>query len=605
MSLTLCRGRTHDVEKIGAGPARIPAPMDNLAIAHALTDLADLHELGGTLPFKVRAFRSAARAIEGYGGSVADLAKKDQLAEVRGVGDGVARRIKELLDTGKIDEAESLRAKLPPGLLDLMNLPGIGLKTAQQVWKERGITSIDELEKAAKEQKLRDLPRFGEKKEEKLIASIKAWRIRAAAPKRRPLADAMKTAERIVELMRSVPGVLAIDYAGSLRRRAETVGDLDILVAAEKADAVAIMDAFVGMPGVAEVLGKGDTKSSVQLAESAGGMQADLRVIPKESWGAAMQYFTGSKDHNVAMRTIAVKKKLKVSEYGVFDEAGNSLAGADEAGVYEAIGLAWMAPELRENRGEIEAATTKKLPQLVELTDVKGDLHMHTTETDGKSTLDEMAAAAKKMGRAYIAITDHSETLTFVRGMSAERLKEQKKRIRDTEDRQGIRMFAGIEADILADGAVDLEHHVRELEWVVGSVHQHLKMSKEEMTKRVVRAIESGKIDCLGHPTGRQLGLRDPSELDMEAVVAACARAGVAIELNATPLRLDANEHTAKMAREAGVPIVLNSDAHSVRELEHLRYGIGIARRAWLEKQHVLNTRDAAGLEQWRAGRLS
>lgn len=488
-----------------------------------------------------------------------------------------------------------------------MNLPGIGLKTAQQVWKERGITSVDELEKAAKEHRLRDLPRFGEKKEEKLIASIAAWRKRAAAPKRRPLADAMKAAEAIVGRMKTVEGVLKIDYAGSLRRRAETVGDLDILVAADKANAVAIMDAFVAMPGVAEVLGKGDTKSSVQLAESAGGMQADLRVIPPESWGAAMQYFTGSKDHNVAMRTIAVKKKLKVSEYGVFDESGKSLAGVDEAGVYEAIGLAWMAPELRENRGEIELAAqgAEKLPKLVTLEDVKGDLHMHTTETDGKSTLDEMAAAAKAMGRSYIAITDHSETLTFVRGMSADRLKEQKKKIRDVEDRQGIRMFAGIEADILGDGKVDLEHHISELEWVVGSVHQHLKMSKDEMTKRVVKAIESGNIDCLGHPTGRQLGLRDPSELDMEAVIAACARTGVAIELNATPLRLDANEHALRMAREAGVPVVLNSDAHSVRELEHLRYGIGIARRAWLQAEHVLNTRDAKALAEWRKQRLS
>lgn len=581
--------------------------MDNLAVAQALTDLADLHELGGTLPFKVRAFRTAARAIEGYGGSVADLAKKGSLSEVRGVGDGVARRIMELFETGKIGEAEALRAKLPPGLLELMNLPGIGLKTAQQVWKERGITSIDELEKAAKDKRLRDLPRFGEKKEEKLIASIAAWRKRAAAPKRRPLADAMKAAEAIIKKMKFVKGVVSIDYAGSLRRRAETVGDLDILVAAMPEDAPGIMDAFVALPGVAEILGKGDTKSSVQLVEAAGGMQADLRVIKPESWGAAMQYFTGSKDHNVAMRTIAVKKKLKVSEYGVFDESGKSIAGADEAGVYAAIGLAWMPPELRENRGEIELAAqgASKLPNLVTLEDVQGDMHMHTTETDGKSSLDEMAAAAKTMGRSYIAITDHSETLTFVRGMSAERLKEQKKKIRDVEDRQGIRMFAGIEADILADGRVDLEHHISELEWVVGSVHQHLKMTKDEMTKRVVKAIESGNIDCLGHPTGRQLGLREPSELDMEAVIAACARTGVAIELNATPLRLDANEHALRMAREAGVPVVLNSDAHSVHELEHLRYGIGIARRAWLTKELVLNTRDAKDVAEWRRARLS
>lgn len=576
--------------------------MDNVAIARALVDLADLHELGGTLPFKVRAFRSAARAIEGFGGSVAELARKDELAELRGVGEGVARRIKELLDTGKIAEAEGLRAQLPPGLLDLMNLPGIGLKTAQQVWKERNITSVDELEQAAKDGRLRDLPRFGEKREEKLIAAIASWRKRAAAPKRRLLAEAMVAAEALVAKMSAVPGVLACDYAGSLRRRSETVGDLDILVAADKEHAPSIMDAFATAPGVVELLGKGETKTSVILD---GGMQADLRVVPRESWGAAMQYFTGSKDHNVAMRTIAVKKKLKVSEYGVFDESGKKLAGEDEAEVYEAIGLTWMAPELRENRGEIEASQEHTLPALIELSDVKGDLHMHTTETDGKSTLDDMAAAAKAAGRSYIAITDHSETLTFVRGMSGERLRDQRKKIRDTEQKQGIRMFAGIEADILADGSMDLADHLDELEWVVGSVHQKLQMSKEEMTKRVVRAIESGKIDCLGHPTGRQLGQREPSEMDLEVVMATLARCGVAIELNCSPLRLDVNEHLAKMAREAGVPVVLNSDAHSVRELAFLRYGIGIARRAWLGPEHVLNTRSADDLQKWRAERRS
>ena len=576
--------------------------MDNLAIARALVDLADLHELGGTLPFKVRAFRSASRAIEGYAGNVAELAKQGKLAEVRGVGDGVGRRIQELLDTGKIQEAEDLRAKLPPGLLDLMNLPGIGLKTAQQVWKERGITTVDELEKAAVEGKLRDLPRFGEKREEKLVVAIAAWRKRALAPKRRPLAEAMRAAEALVAQLKAVPGVLACDYAGSLRRRSETVGDLDILVAATKESAPGIMDAFATAPGVVEVLGKGETKTSVVLD---GGMQADLRVIPHDSWGAAMQYFTGSKDHNVAMRTIAVKKKLKVSEYGVFDEAGKRIAGDDEASVYAAIGLRWMAPEMRENRGEIELAQKNTLPALVELADIRGDLHMHTTETDGKSTLADMAAAAKAMGRSYVAITDHSETLTFVRGMSAERLREQRKKIRDAEQTAGIRLFAGLEADILSDGSMDVADALPDLEWVVGSVHQKLTMSREEMTKRVVRAIESGKIDCLGHPTGRYIGQRDPSDLDWEVVMAALARTGVAIELNCSPLRLDIDEHKAKMAREHGVPVVLNSDAHSVRELEHLRYGIGIARRAWLGKEHVLNTRSTKAIEDWRAARRS
>lgn len=574
--------------------------MDNVSIARALVDLADLLELGGTLPFKVRAFRSAARAIEGFGGSVVELANKGELSSVRGVGDGVARRIKELLETGKIAEAEGLRENLPPGLLDLMNLPGIGLKTAQQVWKERNITSVDELEKAAKDGRLRDLPRFGEKREEKLVAAITAWRKRASAPKRRPLAEAMLAAEALIGEMSRVPGVLACDYAGSLRRRSETVGDLDILVAARAEDAPAIMNAFATAPGVVELLGKGDTKTSVVLD---GGMQSDLRIVPPESWGAAMQYFTGSKDHNVAMRTLAVRKKLKVSEYGVFDEEGKRIAGEDESTVYQAIGLSWMAPEMRENRGEIECAATSTLPKLVELTDIEGDLHMHTTETDGKSSLDEMAAAAKAVGRSYVAITDHSESLSFVRGMSRERLREQRNKIRDAEQRHGIRLFAGIEADILADGTLDLEDYLDDLEWVVGSVHQKLQMSKVDMTKRVVRAIESGKMDCLGHPTGRQLGQREPSELDWDVVMPALARSGVAIELNCSPLRLDVDEHTAKLAREAGVPVVLNSDAHSVRELAFLRYGIGIARRAWLGPEHVLNTRPVKALDEWRIDR--
>ena len=578
--------------------------MDNVAVARALEDLADLQELSGIAVFKVRAFRGAARAIEGLSESIADLTRDGKLKDVRGVGEGVARRIKELLEFGKIAEAEELREKLPPGLVDLMNLPGIGLKTAQQVWKELSITSVDELEAAAKAGKLRDLPRFGQKREEKLVLAIEAWRKRAAAPKRRPLAEAMLAAEALVERVRVVPGVIACEFAGSLRRRAETIGDLDILVAAKLEDTAAIMDAFVNAPEVVELLGKGDTKTSVVLE---GGMQADLRVIEQDAWGAAIQYFTGSKDHNVAMRTLAVKKKLKVSEYGVFDAAGKKIAGETEASVYEAIGLRWIPPELRENRGEIEAALANTLPKLVELADLRGDLHMHTTETDGKSSLEQMAEAARAAGRAYVAITDHSETLTFVRGMGKDRLRAQRKKIRAVEEslHGEIRLFAGLEADILIDGTLDVEDELPELEWVIGSVHTHFQMTREAMTKRVVKAIESGKMDCLGHPTGRQLGWREPYAIDMEAVLQAMKRTGVAIEMNCSPSRLDIDEHTARMARDMGVPIVLNSDAHGVRELVHLRYGIGIARRAWLSPEHVLNTRTASELQEWRAARRS
>ena len=414
------------------------------------------------------------------------------------------------------------------------------------------------------------------------------------------MAEALIVAEEIVARLRAVPGVTACEPAGSLRRRAETVGDLDILVAAEASASAAIQAAFVDGPDVAEVLARGETKSSVVLH---GGMQADLRIVPPASWGAALQYFTGSKDHNVATRTIAVKKKLKVSEWGVFDESGKSIAGEDEAGVYAAIGMRVMPPEIRENRGEIEASQRGTLPELVSVEDLRGDLHMHTNETDGKSTLEQMTSASRGRGLDYVAITDHSETLSFVRGLTRERLRAQREKLREVADRTGFRIFAGIEADILGDGSLDLDDELTGLDWVVGSVHQRLDMPREDMTRRVVRAIESGKIDCLGHPTGRQIGSRDPSPLDMEKVLAAMGRAGVAIELNSSPTRLDVDEHMARMAREAKVPVVINSDAHSTRELAFVRFGVGIARRGWLATSDVLNSRTADQIVEWRAER--
>ena len=576
--------------------------MENVAVARAIEELADLLELEGEATFKVRAFRNASRAIEGLGEKVTDLASKGALKSVKGLGDGVVKRITELLTTGKIVEVEERRARLPPGLMELMNVPGIGIKTAQQVWKERGVSSIDMLEAAAKAGTLRDLARFGEKKEEKLLVSIAAYRKRASAPKRRLLSEALSIGETLLAFVNSLPHVKAAALGGSLRRSAETVGDLDVLVAADAEHAPAILDAFSKAPDAVEVLGKGDTKCSIVLD---GGVQADCRVVPPASWGAAMQYFTGSKDHNVAMRTIAVKKGLKVSEYGVFDRAGTKIAGETEASVYEAIGLAWMPPELRENRGEIEAAKAGTLPTLVEEADLRGDLHMHTNASDGKATLEQMIEGARAAGKSYAAITEHSGSLSIARGLDSARLRAHRDRIRGLEQSQGFGLLAGLEADILADGSLDLADELSQLDWVVGSVHSKLGMPREEMTKRVVRAIESGKMDCLGHATGRQIGIRDPSDLDMEIVLKTLARVGAAIELNSSPLRLDINEHTARMARDMGVPVVINSDAHSVRELSFLRYGIGIARRAWLGKEHVLNTRSLRDVKEFRAARHS
>jgi DNA polymerase (family 10) len=578
--------------------------VDNDAIAAAFLDLADVLELLGEVPFKVRAFRAAARAIEGMGEAIAPKVKAGTLGKTAGIGDGAVRRITELVETGKLDDLEKARAKLPPGVAELMNVPGMGVKTAQQVWKERGITTVDALEAAAKEGKLRDLPRFGQKREEKLLTSIAAWRARASAPKRWPMAEALGIAEGIVARMRAVPGVVQCEFAGSLRRRRETVGDLDVLVAADASAAPAIMESFASMPQVAEVLARGETKTSVVLRS---GIQSDLRVVPPASFGAAMQYFTGSKDHNVAMRTLAVKKKLKVSEYGVFDPDEKSIAGQTEEAVYEAIGLRWMPPEIRENRGEIEAAKANALPVLVELADLIGDLHMHTTESDGRASIEEMALAAREAGRKYIAITDHSVSLTIANGLSAERLREHVKNIRAVDEKVGdtIRVLAGIETDILGDGSLDLADDLPKLDWVVGSVHSKLGMPREEMTKRVVRAIESGRIDALGHPFGRMLGQRDGSDLDLEAVLRALAKTGVAIELNSSPLRLDVPENGLRMAREMGVRVVIDSDAHSTRELTFLKFGVGIARRGWLGKEHVLTAQPLERVREHRAARAS
>ncbi len=578
--------------------------MNNDGIAKTFQELADVLELLGELPFKVRAFRTAARSIEGMGEPIAPQVKDDTLGKVPGIGDGIVRRIKELIETGKLADLETNKAKLPPGLMELMNLPGVGIKTAQQVWKERKITTIDALEAAAKAGKLRDLPRFGEKRETKLLVSIEGWRKRASAPKRWPMAEALELAETLVAHVRTVPGVVQCEFAGSLRRRRETVGDLDILVAAPKKHAVAIIEEFTTREGITQVLAKGDTKASVILEN---GLQADLRVVPIESFGAALQYFTGSKEHNVAMRTVAVKKKLKVSEYGVFKEDNTSIAGKTEQDVYAAIGLAWMPPELRENRGEIDAAKTGTLPVLVELGDLIGDLHMHTKETDGRATIEDMAVAAKAVGRKYIAITDHSESLAIANGVTADRLRAHVRRIREVDEKMdgSIRVLAGIETDILGDGSLDLEDSLGELDWVIGSVHSKLGMPRDEITKRVVRAIESGRIDVLGHPFGRMLGQRDGSDLDLEVILRALAKTGVAIEINASPLRLDVPENGARMARELGVPICIDSDAHSVRELGFLKYGIGIARRAWLGKEHVLTAQPLEKVREHRAARAS
>lgn len=572
--------------------------LDNATIARALLDLADCMEVRGEATFKVRAFRGAARTIGDLVEPATELLSQGKLGSLRGVGSGVVRRVTELCETGDIAELAERRDRLPPGLTELVRLPGVGLKTAELLWTRLDIADVDDLEACAKRGELRSLPRFSAAKEAKLLEAVADLRARALEPDRWTVDRAGRLADRILEKLRPHPGVKQIDYAGSLRRGTETVGDIDILVAADEDDAPSIMAEVAEMPDVAEVLVRGDAKTSVRLRV---GMQLDVRVVRTEVWGAAMQYFTGSKEHNVALRSLAVQRGLKVSEYGVFDERGERIAGATEEEVYRSLGLEVMPPELRQDRGEIERSLRGELPHLLQRSDLRGDLHMHTTESDGRATLREMAEAARECGLEYIAITDHSETLSLARGLDAKRLAAQGREIRALNDELGgsPRVLRGIEADILPDGEVDLGPAVlRELDWVVGSVHGQFRLSREEQTRRIVKALESGVVDCLGHPTGRMLGRRPGFEIDIEVALRAAARAGAAVELNASPNRLDLDEHALAVARDLGVPVVVNSDAHNTRQLDFLNHGTRIARRAWLGPEHVLNTRSSDALVQ-------
>lgn len=570
--------------------------MDNQEIAHALYDLADTMEVGREATFKVRAFREAARAIEGLATPAEDLLSRGELSKVRGVGAGVLRRVAELCERGDLAELEERRNRLPPGLRGIVSIPGVGLRTAELLWRELSIGSVDELEVAAAAGRLAALPRFGKKREQKLIDAIAQYRERQSRPPRFVLRRAEAMAAPLVLALRSDPRVVRIELAGSLRRRAETVGDLDILVAAHAADAAGLSERFASMPGVAEVIARGDTKTSVILRE---GIQVDLRIVSPESFGAALQYFTGSKEHNVALRARAVARGLKVSEYGVFDEADRRIAGDTEAAVYASLELPYIEPELRENRGEIEAAASGALPSLVERGAIRGDLHMHTVESDGRSTLAEMAGAARARDLDYIAITEHSQSLTLARGLDPERLRAQMRAIDELNEELGgsPRILKGIEVDILADGELDLDRELlRDLDWVVASVHSQFGMDRAAQTARVVKALESGVVDCLGHPTGRMLGKRDEYPIDLEIVLAAAKRVAAAVELNSSPLRLDLTEHALALARDLGVDVVVNSDAHHISQLDYLHFGVGIARRAWLEPRHVANTRPLADM---------
>ena len=579
--------------------------MENIAIARLLDETAALLEIDAADPFRIRSYRRAAEAVEQQTTQLAGLVASDpkQLLAIPGIGKGMAANICQAVETGTIPLRTELLAKYKPTMLELLRLPGMGPKTVALVWSALGVCDIDALEAAAREGRLAGLPRMGEKFAAKLLKGIEDYRRNSG---RFRIDRAQEQAERIAALIRAFPGIEEITPAGSLRRGRETVGDLDLLVTGPACEAevvAAAVEHVATLPLIDKLLARGQNKVSFTLRDN---FQVDVRLLPRASYGAALQYFTGSKHHNVALRQRAIKRGLTLSEYALLRLEDNAIvAAASEEEIYRALDLDYIAPELRENGGEIEAAAAHALPQLINQADIRGDLHMHTEATDGRDTIRQMAEAALARGLAYIAITDHSKNLAMTNGLDDARALAHVKRIRevDKEMMGGIRVLAGIEVDILADGSLDLEDStLAEMDIVIASVHSHFNQTAEEMTARVLRALENPHVRILGHPTGRKILSREPYALNLEQVLQAAAALGVAVEHNASPARADLSDLHLRRAREIGCRIVVNTDAHSTEELDQMRYGITQLRRAWLTAADVLNTLPTAEalLEQLR-----
>jgi DNA polymerase (family 10) len=561
--------------------------MDNLAIARVLIEIGDLLEIKGDNPFKIRAYRNAADTVTHETRRVADLSPADRLA-LPGIGKDIAAKIGELIDTGEIRYHQDLLQEFPPTVLDLLHLQGVGPKTVALLYRELNVRTLGELEQAAREGRLRAIKGMGAKKEALILKALQEQRRFTG---RRLMPEAHDIAAALIGALREHAPDAEVSMVGSLRRGCETCGDLDILIAGGPPD---IMDAFTSYRLVERILVHGDTKSSVLLS---GGFQADLRVVPRESLGAALQYFTGSKAHNIALRDRAIGRGLKLNEYGLFMVADNTrIAGEDEEGLYEALGLTFVPPELREDRGEIAAAADRTLPRLITLADLQGDLHSHTNATDGRVDIETMARAAQAAGLRYLAITDHSQSLAMANGLDERRALEHAREVRRVSERlDGISLLAGIECDIRPDGSMDLaDDCLAQLDIVIASIHTGHNQPAEQMTARLLRAIECPWVDILGHPSGRRILKREPVQADMTAVIDAAAAAGVALEINSQVDRLDLDDRHARQARDAGALLAISSDAHGPGAFGRLRWGIVVARRAWLTPDHVINTAASA-----------
>ncbi len=581
--------------------------MENLDIARILTDLADLLEIQGANPFRIRAYRNAVSTVEGHGRSLQAMVEAgEDLTELPGIGKDLAGHITRLVQEGTLRPLEEVTKQFPRTLVELTRLEGVGPKKARKLFDELNVRTVGDLAVAIEAGRVQQLEGFGRKSAEKIARAIEEHRKHVG---RFQIDDAEKLVAGVVEHMRGFPGLERIDVAGSLRRRRETIGDVDLL-ALWDGDGTPVVEHFASYGEAERVEAAGSTKGNIVLRS---GLSIDLRVVPRRSFGAALQYFTGSKEHNVALRTRAVRGGLRVNEWGVFrvpegadpdalgKEEGERLAGESEEGVYEALGMAWIPPVLRENRGELEAARGGTLPELVALDDIRGDLQMHSTWSDGRASLEQMARACEERGYEYLAITDHSQAMAMVQGLTPERARAQWDEIEEVRERvKDITILRSAEVDILRDGRLDLPDEILTgLDLVVVSVHSFMDQDGKTMTDRVLRAIHHPQVDILAHPTGRLLNRREPFALDVEAVLQAAAELDVAVELNANPNRLDLNDAYVRRARDLGVKVVISTDAHSPAGLDNMRYGVDQARRGWLEARDVLNTWPGADLRRW------
>ncbi len=558
--------------------------MKNQEIANIFNEIADLLEIKGDNPFRIRAYRRAAQNIEGLPKNI-EILTKDEMLKIPGIGQDLADKIINYITTGHLELLDDLRKEIPEGVFQIMSVPGVGPKTAKLLYEKLGIKDIEELERFASEHKLSLLPGIKMKTEENILKGIQTLR---KGMERKPLGRVLPIAEEILEFLKKHAPVSRIDIAGSLRRWKDTIKDIDIL--ATSPDPNEMMTVFTEMPNVKEVLSKGVTRSSIIIRE---GIQVDLRIVDNKSYGSALAYFTGSKNHNIRLREMAVKNGLKINEYGIFTQDDDKRLGGDnEDDVYRILGIPYIPPELREDSGEIEAALEGKLPELITLKDIRGDLHMHSRRSDGSHTIEDLVNAAKEHGYSYIAITDHSKGLGVAGGLTSAEVLEQITEIDSLNKKlNDFTILKGIEVDIKSDGSLDLPDDILKLlDIVVASIHSGFKQSRQQLTSRLISAIKHPYVSIIAHPTGRLLGERDEYDVDMDAVLQSAKGTGTAFEINAYPARLDLNDIYARKAKELSIPIVISTDTHIIPNMDYMKYGISIARRSWLQRDDVLNT---------------